>query len=150
MKSEINKKENKAWAILSPTLVNECIHLHIYAHRRPWEKWESWASHLLSGSESLSLWTQTASCRGWLWCCTIHIFLCNQGTRCGALICEVYCFILFFVFWGPHMQHVGSSQARGRNRVATAVLHHSHSNVGSQTRLWPTPQLIAMLNPLIH
>ena len=46
------------------------------------------------------------------------------------------------------MAYVGS-QARGKIRAVATGLHHSHSNVGSKPRLWPTPQLTAMpnLNP---
>ena len=44
----------------------------------------------------------------------------------------------------------GGSQARGRVRAIAAGLYHSHSNARSKLRLWPTPQLMAMLylNPL--
>ena len=40
----------------------------------------------------------------------------------------------------------GSFQARGRIGVAAAGLSHSHSNVGSEPHLWPTPQLMATLS----
>ena len=40
------------------------------------------------------------------------------------------------------MAHVGS-QARGQIGDVAAGLHHSHSNVGSESRLQPTPQLMA-------
>ena len=40
-----------------------------------------------------------------------------------------------------------SSQARGRNGSAAASLHHSHSKTRSESHLWPTPQLTAMLDP---
>ena len=39
----------------------------------------------------------------------------------------------------------GSSQARGPIRAAAAS--HSHSNAGSEPRLWPTPWLMATLDP---
>ena len=39
----------------------------------------------------------------------------------------------------------GSSQARGR--IGAARLHYSHSNLGSEPHLQPTPQLITMLDP---
>ena len=38
----------------------------------------------------------------------------------------------------------GGSQARGRMRAGAVSLHHSHSNVGSEMCLQPTPQLMAM------
>ena len=39
------------------------------------------------------------------------------------------------------------SQARGQIRAIAADLGHSHSNIGSELHLKPTPQLMAMLNP---
>ena len=54
----------------------------------------------------------------------------------------------FFVFLGPHPQHlVGDSQARGPIRAVAAGLHHSHSNMGSEPCLKPTPQLLATPDP---
>ena len=44
----------------------------------------------------------------------------------------------------------GNSQARDPVGAAAAHLHHSHSNSGSKPRLWPTPQLTAMPDPLTH
>ena len=41
----------------------------------------------------------------------------------------------------------GSSQARGRIGTTAASLCHSHSNVQSEMRLQPSPQLMAMLDP---
>ena len=41
----------------------------------------------------------------------------------------------------------GGSQARGQIGATAAGLHHSHSNVGSEPRLRPTPQLAAMPDP---
>ena len=55
----------------------------------------------------------------------------------------------FFIFWflGPHPQHMEIS-GQGRQIGATAAgLHHSHSNSGSELPLWPTPELMAMLDP---
>ena len=40
----------------------------------------------------------------------------------------------------------GSSQPGGIGAVATG-LHHSHSTVGSEAYLWPTPKLMAMPDP---
>ena len=42
------------------------------------------------------------------------------------------------------------SQARGQIRAEAAVLHNSHSNVGSQLPLGPTAQLMAMPESLTH
>ena len=41
----------------------------------------------------------------------------------------------------------GGSQARGRIRATAAGLHHSHSRVGSEPHLQPTPQFMAMPDP---
>ena len=41
----------------------------------------------------------------------------------------------------------GGSQSRGSIRTAAAGLHHSHSNMGSELRLRPTSQLMAMPDP---
>ena len=40
-----------------------------------------------------------------------------------------------------------STQARGQIGATAASLHHSYSNLGSEPHLWPTPQLMAMLDP---
>ena len=85
----------------------------------------------------------------------------------GSFICEIvcvnamylagctsifFCFVLFFVsfvfvFLGLHPQAHGGSQARDQIGAVVASLRHSHSNTGSETRLLPTPQLKAMLDP---
>ena len=49
-------------------------------------------------------------------------------------------FFFFFFFRATAVAYV-SSQATGGIRVVTAGLHHSHSNVGSEPQLQPTPQL---------
>ena len=41
----------------------------------------------------------------------------------------------------------GGSQATGPVRAMAAGLCHSHTNAGSELRLWPTPQLTAMPDP---
>ena len=43
-----------------------------------------------------------------------------------------------------------SSQARGWIRTAAASRCHSHSNTASEPHVCPTPQLVAMLDPLTH
>ena len=57
-------------------------------------------------------------------------------------------FVLFFFFlFRAAPVACGSSQARGQIGAVGASLRHSHSNVGSEPRLQPTPQLMAMLDP---
>ena len=41
----------------------------------------------------------------------------------------------------------GGSQARGLIRAVAASLRHSHSNMGSEPRLRPTPQPTATPDP---
>ena len=57
-------------------------------------------------------------------------------------------FFLFFFRVIP--MACGSSQVRGWIGAAAAGLCHSHSNTRSKPRLWPTPQLMAMLDSLTH
>ena len=58
-----------------------------------------------------------------------------------------FCFsFLSFLYKAAPTAHVGS-QARGKIGVIAAGLCHSQSNAGSEPFLWPTPQLMAMLDP---
>ena len=68
---------------------------------------------------------------------------------------EVFCCFLFvclgfFVFlpflWATPTAY-GGSQVRGLIRAAATDLHQSHSNVGSEPYLQPTPQLTATPHP---
>ena len=47
----------------------------------------------------------------------------------------------FFGLFRAAPKAYGGSQARGRIRAVTTGLHHSHSNVRSEARLQPTPQV---------
>ena len=71
--------------------------------------------------------------------------------RC-VLICLMGHFIHSFIhhsfaFFRAAPAAYGNSQAGGRMKAAAAGLHHSHSNVGSEPHLGPTPQLTATLAP---
>ena len=61
-----------------------------------------------------------------------------------------FCFVLFvfcfFLMAAPVAY--GGSQARGQIGAATTGLYHSLSNIGSELRLQPTPQLTPTLDPL--
>ena len=48
--------------------------------------------------------------------------------------------IIIFAFWAAPVAY-GGSQARGQIRATAAGLCHSHSNITSELRLRPTPQL---------
>ena len=52
----------------------------------------------------------------------------------------------FCLFRAAPVAH-GGSQAKGRIGAAAAGLHHSHSNMGSEMSLRPTPQLTATPDP---
>ena len=56
-------------------------------------------------------------------------------------------FLLSFLLYRAAPAAYGGSQARGWTGATAAGLHHSHSNVGSELNLWPTPQLTAKPDP---
>ena len=62
---------------------------------------------------------------------------------------NIHFLFFFFLFCLSRAAPVayGGSQARGRIGAVAASLHQSHSNVGSEPRLQPTPQLIATPDP---
>ena len=53
-----------------------------------------------------------------------------------VVVTVLFCFIV--LFRAIPTAH-GSSQARGRNGAIAANLHQSHSSMGSELRLQPTP-----------
>ena len=82
-----------------------------------------------------------------IYICLVRIsrwsFCIHTGIKLGP-----YFFLFFFL--GPHPAAYGGSQARGPVGATAAGLHHSHSNVRSELRLWPAPQLRKhrIFNPL--
>ena len=62
-----------------------------------------------------------------------------------------FCFFGFFLsfclFSRAAPVAYGGSQARGPIGAAATGLHHSDSNAGSEPRLQPTPQVMAMPGP---
>ena len=56
------------------------------------------------------------------------------------------CIILFFFFFRATSAAYGGSQASSWIGAVAAGIHHSHSNSRSEPSLWPTPQLMAMLD----
>ena len=54
---------------------------------------------------------------------------------------------LFFCFFRATPVAYGGSRARGQIGAAPAGLHHSHSNLGSESCLPPAPQLTATRDP---
>ena len=61
----------------------------------------------------------------------------------------IYLFIYFclFAFSRAALVAHGDSQARGLIGAVATGLHQSHSNMGSELRLHPIPQLMAMPDP---
>ena len=63
----------------------------------------------------------------------------------------VFLFVCLFVFLNGLFRAApaayGNSQARGQIGAMAASVHHSPSNTGSEPRLRPTPQLMAMPDP---
>ena len=64
-------------------------------------------------------------------------------------VMKSFLFFFFFVFclFRAMPAAYGGSQARGLIGTLATGLHHSHSNVGSELGLRPTPQLTATLDP---
>ena len=56
-------------------------------------------------------------------------------------------FLFVFVLGPVTPMAYGGSQARGQIGAVTASLHYSHSYVGSEPHLQPTPELMAMPDP---
>ena len=50
--------------------------------------------------------------------------------------------LCFFGFLGPHPWHMKVPGLGGPIRAVATVLHHSHSNAGSEPHLQPAPQLM--------
>ena len=58
-----------------------------------------------------------------------------------------FIFLSFFaISWAAPVAY-GGSQARGRIRAIATGLRQSHNNAGSESRLQPTLQLMAMPDP---
>ena len=65
-----------------------------------------------------------------------------------TFILPLFLFYLFiFLSFRAAPKAYGRSQARGRIGLVAAGLRHSHSNMGSELRLRPTPQLTATPDP---
>ena len=58
-------------------------------------------------------------------------------------------FLFFFFFWPFRAAAMayGGSQAKGPIEATAASLCHSHSNAELEPSLWPTPQVMATLEP---
>ena len=101
----------------------------------------------------ISVWTH-----GFLFCSMCYnpllsLFWCpNLASVDPFRVASCFFFFFFFVFClfvflGPHLQHMGSSQSRGHVWATAAGVRHSHSNSESEWCLWPASQLTATLDP---
>ena len=70
----------------------------------------------------------------------------STGTVYFLTFSSIYWLIDFCLLGATPMAH-GGSQAKDWIGAVAASLCHSHSNSGSEPRLWPTPQLMATLDP---
>ena len=61
-----------------------------------------------------------------------------------------FLFFSFFFLFRAAVGAYGSSKVGGQIGAAAVGLYHSHSNVGSELQLQPTPKLKAMLDALTH
>ena len=68
------------------------------------------------------------------------------GFSADVLLLFIYLFVCF-VFSRATPVASGGSQARGLIRDVAASLCHSHSNMGSEPSVQPTPQLTATPDP---
>ena len=95
---------------------------------------------------SLRLPSIKAGLQSWSWTGTWELGF-QEGSP-KSLIREVL-WAYFFFFWLFRAASVayGRSQTRDGIRATATGLYHSHSDVGSELCLWPTPQLKAMLDP---
>ena len=83
-----------------------------------------------------------------------HLFICFLAICVSSwrnvlsfwLFLFIYLCIYFLLFRAESTAY-GSSQARDQNGATVAGLQHNHSNVGSEARSQPTPQLTGMLDP---
>ena len=64
-----------------------------------------------------------------------------------ALFYHFFFFFVFLLFFWAASAAYGGSQARGLIGAVAAGLRQSHSNVESEPRLQPTPQLTATPDP---
>ena len=69
----------------------------------------------------------------------------NKGDMVPAFLLSFFFF--FFCLFRAAPVAYGGSQARGRISVVATGLYHSHTNVGSELSLQPTPPLTAMPDP---
>jgi len=76
-----------------------------------------------------------------------HSVICTDRDLHSCFCFFIWVFFFFLLFFRAASMAYGSSQARSWIGATAASLQHSHSNVGSEPSLQPTPQLTAMPDP---
>ena len=77
-------------------------------------------------------------------CYILGFCICRYVKQLIFNLIYLFNFFVFFFFFRATPTVYGGSQARGQTGAGAASLYHSHSNMGSEPRLRPTPQLAAM------
>ena len=80
------------------------------------------------------------------WLISHMAFLSNGFSLSINDMCVFFFFCLFAISWVAPSAY-GGSLARGQIGAVATSLHQSHSNVGSEPSLQPTPQLTATPDP---
>ena len=85
-----------------------------------------------------------------LWEGACHSSLGGRAVTLGGLFllktCVCVCVCMCLLCRATPMAF-GNAKAKGQIRASAAHPHHSYRNLGSEPLLWPTPQLMATLDP---
>ena len=105
---------------------------------------------ILPGASRRNQTCGTVTLAPWDWFWISCLQNCKRISLWGLFVLFFVC-LFFFVFLYA-LAAYRSSQARSRTGAAAASLphSHSHSNARSEPCLWPTLQLMAVLDPLTH
>ena len=106
-------------------------------------------SNIFSYRDQKKLFYENSKLMGNVDFCLLQVGIYLVGALKISLSVSLIWFVVFvfcFFFRTTPKVH-GSSQARGWIGATVAGLHHSHSNLGSKSHLWPTQQC-GILNPL--
>jgi len=85
-----------------------------------------------------------------IWCFSLSIWLISLNlipSRSIHVVTDGKISFFFFCLFRAEPLAYRSSPARVQVGAAAASLHYSHSNMASEPHLWPTSQLMAVLDP---
>ena len=145
-----------------------CMFKKMFWNNKEKYKHVSYVNTLTKGKKGKKIWlsppknlqvTLGKICLGCLRSMLCHKHVVIEFMKCGSpllkcavckthsrFFCFSFCFVLFCLFRATPATY-GGSQARGKIRAIATGLCHSHSNVGSELCLGPTPQLTATPDP---